>query len=100
MKGIPNYKRYPLVGFPMHIVVWVDSHEPSGERNAEVGRHDFPSAIEITYVGMIVDESKNQVVMAMGYKPENKDFDYVIAIPQRAIISRKRIYIRQARKCK
>lgn len=94
LRGLPNYKRYPVVGFPMYVVVWIDSHEPSGERNAEVGRHEFPAALEITYVGMIVDETETEIIFASGYKPTNKDFDFVIAIPKVAIRSRRRIYLK------
>ncbi len=93
MGGVPNFKKYPITGFPVHIVTWVDSHEPEG-RNAEITRHDFPSSAEMVYVGMLVDETDTDIVLAEGYKPEDKVFDYVIAIPKVAIVSRRRLYLR------
>ena len=94
MKGLPNYKRYPSVGFPMYVIVWIDSHEPGGDRNSEVSPHDFPHVLELTYVGMIVDETDDEIIFASGYKPDNKDFDFVIAIPKVAIRSRRRVYLK------
>jgi len=94
MKGIPNYKKYPAVGFPMCVIVWTDSHEPGG-RNSEITPQDFPGIVDMVYVGMVIDETDTEITMAEGYTPDDKTFAYVISIPKVAIVSRRRIYFRK-----
>ena len=94
MKGIPNYKKYPAVGFPMCIIIWTDAHEGDG-RNSEICPQDFPGIVDMVYVGMVIDETDTELTLAEGYTPDNKTFDYVISIPKIAIASRRRIYLRK-----
>tara|TARA_Y100000310_G_scaffold247199_1_gene252744 strand:+ start:729 stop:1031 length:303 start_codon:yes stop_codon:yes gene_type:complete len=70
-------------GFSVVFVDWLDSCE--NRDNSDQTVYELPSPQRLFYVGFMVHEEDDHVVIASGIKPELETFDYAIAIPRVAI---------------
>tara|TARA_Y100001938_G_scaffold146263_1_gene224799 strand:+ start:215 stop:478 length:264 start_codon:yes stop_codon:yes gene_type:complete len=80
----------PKPQFPMVLVEWLDSCEPSP--NSEVDFAEIPEPQKIFQCGFLVRETDESVSVAGAWKPECRSFDYVITIPKFAVQSMHKIH--------
>ena len=66
----------PKPQFPMVLVEWLDSCEPTP--NSEVDFVDIPEPQKIFQCGFLIRETDESVSVAGAWKPECRSFDYVI----------------------
>ena len=76
-------KRKLPTPYPMVCVEWIDSCEPGD--NSEVTMHEVPKPMLMFQVGLLIKDEVDYLSVAGAWKPEDKDFDYVISIPKVAV---------------
>lgn len=70
--------------YPLALVKWSDSCEPTP--NSEVELSEVPKPQIIYQAGFLIENNKDYISVAGGWKPELKTFDYVISIPTHAVL--------------
>ena len=70
-------------GFAVVFIDFLDSCE--NRDNSDQTVYELPSPQRLFYVGFMVHEDEDHIVVASGIKPEYETFNYTIAIPRVAI---------------